>query len=363
MYHQAENPSALSINCPSCRRRIDNRVIAPAPKILSNILDELRVYCPLKGEGCDEVLARGEVQSHLDKYCSYSDVVCPLDDCPLMIQRKDEGEQRCLHDMVRCEDCLREFMERDLEHHRNNTCAIGKTLCPDCHAQVLHRDLEAHIERCPDAIFPCNAAGYGCDYIARRMVLDEHLQTCPLSKLVPFLRMQSERLESHEAALKHLRHKNTILETSFSAIQETLGPAANLIDAQTSSVTASDAGPFDSTVHHLLCLHESLREEVNRVSSAVSEVDAKASMMVMNEGLRVKEDLSHTNAAIGSMRMQLHWLMSSRLQNQQRVAMVRAQSSGESLGAGASSTQSGLSDGVALPVRRLSDPTRQDPKL
>jgi len=142
-----------------------------------------------------------------------------------------------------------------------------------------------------------------------------------------------------------------------------LSPAANLIDASSSSATGSDTGPFDSTAHHLLCLHESLREEVNRVSAAVSEVDAKASMMVLNESLRVKEDLSHTNAAIGSMRMQLHWLMSARLQNQQRVAMVRAQSLGESLGTGTSSAQAGPIEGVALPVRKSSESTRQDPKL
>lgn len=365
MIHQAENPSVLSINCPSCRRSIDNRANAPVPKILNHILDELRVHCPLKNEGCDDILARGEVQSHVDKYCAYSDVGCPSEDCILTIQRKDVVIPRCLHGMVRCEDCFREFMERDLEHHRTNTCAIAKSSCPDCHAQVLHRDLESHIQRCPDAIFPCDAEKYGCDFISRRIVLLEHSKVCPLAKLVPFLKLQNERLEAHEATLKHLRHKNSILESSFSTIQESLGPAANLIDAPSSSVTASDAGPFDSTAHHLLCLHESLREEVNRVSAAVSEIDAKASMMVMNESLRVKEDLSHTNAAIGSMRMQLHWLMSARLQSQQRVAMVRAQSSGESLGGGTSSApaQSSSSEGVALPARRLSDTTRQDPKL
>jgi len=333
------------------------------PKILSHILDELRVNCPLKSEGCDDVLARGEVQLHVDKYCAYSEVGCPSEECPLMIQRKDQDMQRCLHAMVRCEDCLRELMERDLEYHRKNTCEIGKSSCPDCHAQVLHRDLEAHIERCPDAMFPCNAAELGCDFIARPTSLDVHLKICPLAKLAPFLKMQNERLEAHEAALKHLRRKNSILETSFSTIQETLSPSANLIDVPSSSGTASDAGPFDSTAHHLLCLHESLRVEVDRVSAAVSEVDAKASMMVINESLRVKEDLSHTNAAIGSMRVQLHWLMSARLQNQQRVAMVRAQSSGESLRTGTSSVQSGVCEGVALPARRQSDSTRQDPKL
>ncbi|MCJ1275818.1 hypothetical protein MMC21_003621 [Puttea exsequens] len=264
--------------------------------------------------------------------------------------------------MVRCEDCLEDFMEKDIAHHRRNDCAVGKAVCPDCKTQLLHRDLEEHIGQCPKAIFSCGANDYGCDFISQRTSLDEHQKTCPLLKLVPFLKMQNDRLEAHEDALKHLRLKNTILETSFSTLQETLSPSANIIDAP-AAATASDTGPFDSTAHHLLCLHESLREEVSRVSAAVSEVDARASMMVMNEGLRIKEDLSHTNAAIGSLRVQLHWLMSARLQNQQRVAMVRAQGSGDGLGPGTSTTAGGPSENLALPIRKLSDTARQDPKL
>lgn len=297
----------------------------------------------------------------MNKYCAYAEVKCPSESCLLTVLRKDLDEQRCLHNVMKCEDCESSFMERDLEIHRSRHCEVGKASCPDCNAQVLLRDLVGHIECCPDATFPCNAAEYGCDFVARRETLNEHLKTCPLAKFVPFLRLQNERLEAHEAALKHLRHRNSILETSFSTIQETLSPSTNLIDTPSSSAAGSDTGPFDSTTHHLLCLHESLREEVSRVSAAVSEVDARASMMVMNESLRIKEDLSHANAAIGNMRMQLHWLMSARLQNQQRVAMIRAQSSGDGLG---SSTDAGGSSGsVELPVRRLSDSTRQDTKL
>lgn len=359
MTHQGRN----SRTCPSCRRRIDQLTITPVPKILEHILDELLVKCPHESEGCHEEIPRCRVQDHMLKYCPYSEVECPSEDCVLTVQRKDSIVGRCLHQMVHCQDCEQSVMEKYLDSHCTLRCEVGRTTCPDCKDLILVRETEAHVERCPNAIFPCTATLYGCDFVARRQSLDEHLKTCPLAKLVPLLKMQNYRLDAHEAALKHLRHKNSILEISFSAIQETLSPSANLVDAPSSSSTASDTGPFDSTAHHLLCLHESLREEVSRVSAAVSEVDAKASMMVMNESLRVKEDFSHTNAAIGGMRMQLHWLMSARLQTQQRVAMVRAQSSGEALGVGTSSVAIGSSEGSALPVRRLSDSTRQETKL
>lgn len=330
------------------------------PRILDRMLDDLMVRCPLKDEGCNEQVQRCEVQQHVDKKCAYSEVECPAENCMLSTLRKDAEKQRCLHGMLQCEDCNQFFMEQDLESHRTLHCEAGRTSCPDCKTQVLLRDIDQHVESCPYAIFPCTAEEYGCDFIARRAALDQHLRTCALAKLVPFLQKQNERLGAHQAALKSIRHRNSILETSFSSFQETLGSSADLVNAPSSST--SDAGPFDSTAHHLLCLQESLREEVSRVSAALSELDARTTLNAMNESLHVKEDISHMNAAIGGMRLQLHWLVSARLQNQQRVALVRSQTGG-ALDAATSSTPEGSSGDVELPVRRLSDSTRQVTKL
>ena len=346
-----------SVNCPSCRRMTHASEITPMPKILDRMLDELLVKCPLKDEGCNEQIPRCEVQQHVDKKCTYSEVECPEEHCLLSILRKDVEKQRCLHGILQCEDCNQSFLERDLESHRTLYCEAGRTSCPDCKIQVLLRDIDQHVESCPDAIFPCTAAEYGCDFIARRAALDQHSRTCALAKLVPFLQKQNERLGAHEAALKSLRHRNSILETSFSSFQETLSPSANNIGAPSSSASASDADPFDYTAHRLLCLQESLREEVSRVSAALSELDARTTMTAMNENLRVKEDILHLNAAIGGMRLQLH-----RHVNQQRLATVRKQTQG-ALDAGASSRLEGRSGGAGLPIRRLSDSARQETKL
>ena len=363
MFHQGQDLRTDSATCPSCRRKLHHPATTPVTKILNHILDELRVNCPYRSAGCQEIKHRGQIQDHVDKYCDYVEVECPLENCLLTVQRKDTREQRCLHGLVRCGDCRMSFLEKELESHRERHCEAGRVPCPDCKTQICRRDLAGHAEICPEAVFPCGAAQYGCDFSAKAETLLEHVNTCPLVKLVPFLKMQNERLEAHEAALKHLRHKNSILETSFSTIQETLNPSNNLIDLPSSSTTGSDTGPFDSTAHHLLSLHESLREEVNRVSAAVEQLDAKASMMIMNANLTIKEDLSHTNAAITGMRMQLHWLISARLQNQQRVGVVGTQRSGEGLGSTSGNNTAGPSGSVELPVRRLSDSNRQDPKL
>ena len=348
--------------CPTCRRKA-SRTSLPVAKMIHHILDELRVKCPFYGLGCMEELTRGSVQNHVDRYCPYTEVECPSKDCLLTIERKDAGADECFHRVVHCQDCTYSFMERNLEYHRTKQCTRRRVKCPDCQTEVSRIDLEKHIDHCPEAILPCKASSYGCDFTAKRTNLDQHLTTCPLAKLEPFLKLQNERLEAHEAVLKHLQHKNLILETSFASIQETLGPSGSLVDAPSIPGNASDNGPFDSTAHHLLCLHESLRDEVGRVSTAVSELDAKASMMVMNESLRIKEDLTHTNAAIGGMRMQLHWLISARLQNQQRMAIGRTTSSDEAPVVGSSATTNGPLVSGGIPIRRLSDSTRQETKL
>lgn len=356
-----QNRNARS--CPSCRGRIAESSITTAPQILNRILDELLVKCPQSREGCLEEVPRCRVQDHVLKYCSFSQVDCPSEECLLTVRRRDTDGDRCLHYRVECEDCKHLVMKKDLEAHHKLECEVGRTSCPDCKDQVLVRDFKSHIDRCPDVICPCAAAPYGCDFSARRTSLDEHLEACPLAKLMPFLKMQNERLDAHEVVLKHLRHKNSILETSFCTIRDTLSPSATLIDTSLPGAEPPDTAPFDSTAHHLLSLHESLREEVSRVSTAISEIDAKASMMAMNERLRAKEDLAHTNAAIGGMRMQLHWLVSAKLQNQQRVAMIRTQSSGDGIVVDSSSASMDPGNGSSIPIRRLSDSTRQVTKL
>ena len=354
----------LSRNCPTCRRRLDATSITPVPKILERILDELLVKCPLDKEGCKEIMPRSRVQDHVFGYCPYAEVDCPSKDCFLTLQRKDNDEEQCLHFDVVCEDCMQSMMKKDLESHRTLHCEVAGSPCPDCRVRVLACDLGAHLECCPDAVYPCTAASYGCDFISKRSSLDNHLEDCPLAKMMPFLKKQNDRLDVQELALKHLRHKNSVLETSFSAIQETLDSSANLMDAPSSSAIVADNSPFDSTAHHLLCLHESLRQEVDRVSTSVSEIDAKANMMVMNENLRVKEELARTNAAIGSMRMQLHWLVSAKLQEQQkRTAVVMAQPAESRPMSRTPSASDVNGESSVVPIRRLSDSSRQETKL
>lgn len=231
--------------------------------------------------------------------------------------------------------------------------------------------------------------------------------------MAPHFRDQQARIERNEARLEPLSRKVGILEDGLSNITNMLYPAnandssypvTNPLDANTSEpfppaslvptpdfrlppasfppVPPSDTSqtpfqnptqpPFDSQIHHLLTLHDSLREEVSRIANALTECEGRTNMMVINESQRVKDEMLHTNAAINGMRMQLHWLMSATLHN--RTSSSGGSSTGRggpsttnggssASGATQGTTRSGSSAAFQTPLRRLSDTTRQDTKL
>lgn len=231
-----------------------------------------------------------------------------------------------------------------------------------------------------------------------------HEELCPMATMAPHFREQQARIERSEARMEPLTRKVGILEDGLTNINNMLYPANSsdasypVTDPLDANNTETDAlaptpdfrlppasfppvtpstdstsaqPPFDSQVHHLLTLHDSLREEVSRISNAMTELEGRTNMMVFNESQRVKEDMLRTNAVISNMRMHMQWLMSSHLHNRSNSVGSSTGRSAGGAGAGASGTsvpqgssaRPGPSGGFQMPFRRLSDTTRQDTKL
>jgi Zinc finger, C3HC4 type (RING finger) len=101
--------------CPACRAST-NGIFMNVPRLLLNMCDDIRVKCPFSGEGCKEILPRGHVQSHVDKYCEYRPMDCPEPACDKKTRKKNMSpDRRCLHGLMRCGTCEEDVMEQDLE--------------------------------------------------------------------------------------------------------------------------------------------------------------------------------------------------------------------------------------------------------
>ncbi|OJJ66865.1 hypothetical protein ASPBRDRAFT_137015 [Aspergillus brasiliensis CBS 101740] len=359
----AFSASRDDFTCPTCRTPTRG-VYLNVPRLLLNMCDEIRVRCPFRDEGCEEIIPRGHIQSHVDKYCGYRLMKCPEDSCNKTTRKKDlSSEGRCLHELHRCLRCDEYVAEQDYE------------------TNVLRKALREHIDTCPEVVHPCAASKYGCPVKVKRADLTTHEQTCPLIAMGPYFEAQNARLDSLELTIRHLQQRNEIFEDGISNIRSTLAQSTRLPE-QDSSPTSSDVprrrdsasnqSQIDSsnlytatTTNYLLSLHESLREEVGQLSNAITDLDARASMALMNECLRLKEDMAHTNAAVGSIRMQVQWLLNPRLHQGQRAGARPNNSSGSNgnpASASGPSSAAGPSTAFLRP-RRLSDSGREGTKL
>lgn len=205
----------------------------------------------------------------------------------------------------------------------------------------------------------------------------------------PYLEGQNARLNSLELGMRHLQQRNEIFEDGLANIRSTLvnSTRVNSDPHGGSSTQASrDQQPFthpepgaddpeDLTTgifpsaanSYLLSLHESLREQVGQLSHAINDLDARASMAIMNESLRIKEDMALTNAAMNSVRMQVQWLMNPRLHQGLRGA-VRTSTTNEGTRTHLEASTAGPSHTSTQPLgllrhRRPSDTGREGTKL
>lgn len=267
------------------------------------------------------------------------------------------------------------------KEHTNRLCPSLETLCPDCDEIIPLRDLEHHISICPEAIQSCKAAKYGCQARVKRANITAHEQQCPLVAMSPCFEAQNARIDSLELTIRHLQQRNEIFEDGISNIRSTLVDSSSSPRSRNRSATASASvsgsgpasGPDETNpnaINYLLSVHESLRTEVGQLSHAITDLDARASMSIMNESLRIKEDMAHTNAALNSIRMQVQWLINPRLHQHQ---VQRTSNDGNGTGTGTGTrTGSGSESATAsnsaavasgLRPRRLSDSAREGTKL
>ncbi|KAJ5690515.1 Zinc finger RING-type [Penicillium macrosclerotiorum] len=384
-FHSADSDE---FPCPSCRTPT-SRVSTNVPRLLINMCDEIQVRCPLATDGCEEVVPRGHVQSHVDKYCGYRLVPCADSSCEKKTRKKDlPPEPRCMHSYCRCSRCEEDLMEQDFDEHDKELCPSLETTCVDCGTTIPRRVLKKHIETCPDVVSPCAASKYGCSVKIRRADIAIHEKQCPLVSIGPYFEAQNTRLNSLELTMRHLQQRNEIFEDGMLNIRSKLLESARTTERNGGrSVTYGERGQqprnddaeestdrsniFSSNATtYLLSLHESLREEVSQMSHALTDLDARASMTIMNECLRIKEDMAHTNAAVNSVRMQVQWLMNPRLHNGARAAGMRTNATGNepartpltSTSAPGPSNSAGPSLGPLRP-RRPSDTGREGTKL
>ena len=342
--HAVESATENSPICPKCRETVE-ATHGDVPRLIINMCDEVTVRCPFAAQGCAEIMERLHVQAHVDKRCGFKPMPCPDETCRKTIKRKDL-DPFCHHNLRECEHCEEAVMELDMEMHLQEACPRRRE-CDQCHANITN--VNEHRDSCPATRFPCPAAMWGCEKVLNRADFEAHKASCTLVKLSPHLKKMDD-----------LKMRNELLENEVHRLKQTmsrmaaLGSSSEQAEASTMPSQPESGALQTDTTNHLLSLHESLRTEIR-------DMDARSTMLMMNENLRIREDITHHDAALTRLRAEMDMMIRMRQQELARSRMTAAgishapAATATSAAVGSSSATLGTAEGAPGPSNGVSD--------
>lgn len=329
------------------------------------VADHVGIYCGYAlvecvGEDCELPVRRKDAAQG----CLHYGVSCASCQKELQKWKLDaHWQNECPDRQIQCDLCKTLVFYRELEEHSKRTCPAISVPCPGaglgCTARSKRGELEAHTKDCTLAkLAPVmekqqqrfDEQEAAQKQMSRKLEVLENGFSALQGILYPSPRAENPgRLSADSSSIPLLSTRRISSETTHTsdsaAAPETFDfpvpPSSNPTSALASPSTSTPqtlaypspaptdpsdflpppsttGGPYTSPLHHLLSLHESLRDELARVAAALAELDARHSLQLLNENLRAREELAYLGAQVAGVQRQAHWLTSCQLQRQQQ---------------------------------------------
>ncbi|KAF2145411.1 uncharacterized protein K452DRAFT_220392 [Aplosporella prunicola CBS 121167] len=344
--------------CPMCRRRVDaGEDVMDVPRVLKQMLDDLIVKCPNHELGCGWKAKRGEAQEHMDYFCDYRLVECPSENCVEAMMHKDV-HRGCLHKYIVCEDCGERMMEVELERHQLQQCPHRVDTCPMCNDQVIRPLMKKHWDEvCSKSVIACPGQSVGCDHQRIREEMHEHIQECVLARIAPSIQNSLQSMKTRQDDLasenERLRRRVDYLEAFTNSLQERV-----LDTLPPSSLEGLGSAPhMVNPSQHLVESQEFLRNEVSRISAAVVDAEARTTLLVHNEVLRLGNEMARIDAAVGATRAQQQWLINQRLQAMAQMRAAAAANAANTPGHGSTTPSISVTPAVSSSASTQAGPS------
>lgn len=270
------------ITCESCKAKVYYRHLAEHNL---NLCSSISISCPGASIGCTIRSKRKEAQIHA-RSCTFAKLA------PVLAAQKDRLDEQ---------ESAQKEMSRKLEVMEKGFARMHSILYPN-------QDDPDSTGTDPSSIPLLEGHGgeEGNIIITPSDELTE-AQTIPADRSPPTRQGRSRRttLEGRQNSQSNPDPPGEPFSTDFD-LASPFPPPTN--------------GPFASPLHHLLSMHEALREEMSRVNSALQELDGRHSMQILNENMRTREEITYMGAQVAGLSRQVHWLTSVQLQRQSRSA-------------------------------------------
>lgn len=315
---------AISIQprCPIDRAELDIRRrshVVNAPCLVSGLLDALRVKCP--NRGCDHVSARSLIEHHYRHTCQYARIPCIDRRCDRFVLRMDAEAEECLHRDVKCVHCSKNVTLADLDEHYDTDCAEKTYRCEHCREKVARHKHDAHLKECKGRDARCRFHKMGCKFVAKNQDLSEHEDGCVYraifmhqKPLEDEMRAMNARLRNTEEELRLVKEDQRLASAAqtsandhIAAFNAGLSDSNRATDGSVAAAQAASQGAPDS--EFVMSMVENCESKVDNVEKYIREMDGRHSVMLLNELMPVKEQLTELRSSVGVMGMHVRWLM------------------------------------------------------
>lgn len=160
-----------SSECPLCKAQ---PVYGIVDKRFKRELDDAKVYCSLKSQGCEWTGPLSDLTTHLsygqlDGPCQYVAVTCSYKNCNYTSTRhkmKKHTKSVCKHRPFTCPHCKYKGVYADVVSTHYQSCLEFPVVCPNkCTANKIKRSqLNEHFKGC-NVVVSCPFSGVGCGVV------------------------------------------------------------------------------------------------------------------------------------------------------------------------------------------------------
>ena len=147
-------------------------------------INDAQVYCRLRPQGCEWTGRLGNLDTHLNTgeltgQCKYVSVICPNNNCYVVLPRRDikrHANNECQYRSFACPYCGHKGVLMVIEQHHYPKCQNYPVSCPNnCTKNKIKRNqLQKHFSVCPNAIVYCPFNEVGCKVKLKRCNLKKH---------------------------------------------------------------------------------------------------------------------------------------------------------------------------------------------
>lgn len=316
--------------CPLDRTPLDGANINdlfPTPLIITNLIDELKVYCANHERGCDWVGTRWELEHHVKDICQYTGVRCnglrsDGSICQLIIERRfeDKESSQCVHLKFECEFCKTKITKITETKHLEQECLFNYKTCELCDNDMIpEKNMARHQENCRKiGRFICPAHEIGCKWIGTNETsLELHIENnCQLYHFLPTFTTMKDKMDS-------LVLENETLQKQINKMLDSIiqGKITNLGYSE----SIEEINKFESIEDQDKLVY--LNFEIDRLKYEINEriipfmnksiVNERENMMnnLINDNFMIREDMNVQRMMINSLRKQLQFLLFSKNRN------------------------------------------------